>query len=183
MCEYCGCQQNDVIAELTAEHERLRELARDLTVAADAEDRPAAGRLATQMRTVLGSHTEVEEAALFPALEADFGDHLARLVAEHRDIDVVLSELVSGQPQPGWPLRTQLALAHLFDHILKEQDGVFPAALATLTSADWDAVALARDHAHNPVTARSSDGRAPLVASVTAEPGGSVRSGVTARLR
>jgi hemerythrin-like domain-containing protein len=149
MCEYCGCQQNDVIAELTAEHDRLRELGHDLTAAANAADFPAAGRLATQMRTVLGPHAQVEEAALFPALEADFGDQLARLVAEHRDIDTALSELVSGEQQPGWQLRTQLALAHLFDHILKEQDGVFPAALATLTSADWDAVAVSRERAHD----------------------------------
>ena len=138
MCEYCGCQQNDVIAELTAEHGRLRELGRDLAAAATATDLPAAGRLAAQMRTVFGPHSQVEEVALFPALEADFGDQLARLVAEHRYLEVALSDLASGHPQPGWPQRTRLALAHLFDHILKEQDGVFPAALATLTNADWD---------------------------------------------
>jgi hemerythrin-like domain-containing protein len=148
MCEYCGCQQNPAIAELTAEHDRLRELGHDLTGAVNTADVPAVGRLAAQMRDVLGPHTHVEEAALYPALAADFGDQLDQLVAEHRAIDTVLDELASGHPRPGWKLRTQLALAHLFDHILKEQDGVFPAALATLTTADWDAVAEARDTAH-----------------------------------
>jgi hypothetical protein len=38
----------------------------------------------------------------------------------------------------------QLALAHLFDHILKEQDGVFPAALATLTPDDWERIGAVR---------------------------------------
>jgi hemerythrin-like domain-containing protein len=154
MCEYCGCQQNDVIAELTAEHDRLRELGHDLAAAVNAADLPMAGRLAAHMLTVLGPHTEVEEAALFPALDEDFGDHLAVLVAEHRAIDTALSGLAAGKPQPGWQQRTKLILGDLFDHILKEQDGVFPAALATLTSAEWDAVAAARLHAHNPVGTR-----------------------------
>ncbi|HEV7206022.1 MAG TPA: hemerythrin domain-containing protein [Jatrophihabitans sp.] len=161
MCEYCGCQERDVIAELTAEHDRLRDLARSLNAAVNAADLAAAGRLAEQMHAVLGPHTEVEESALFPALAADFADQLAQLVAEHRDIDAVLCELASGQPQTGWRLRTQLALAHLFDHILKEQDGVFPAALATLTTADWDTLSAARDRAHRATRTRPSAALSP----------------------
>ena len=109
MCEYCGCKQNEVIAELTAEHDRIRELSHDLTAAVNAADPPAACRLASQMRTVLGPHTEVEEAALFPALAADFGDQVGELVTEHRDIDAALGELETGRPGPGWELRTHLA--------------------------------------------------------------------------
>lgn len=154
MCEYCGCQQNVVIAELTAEHDRLRDLSHDLTTAVNSTDLPAAIGLAAQMQSVLRPHTQVEEAGLFPALAADYGNHLDQLVAEHRDIDAALDELASGRAQPGWRLRTQLALAHLFDHILKEQDGVFPAALATLTTADWLTVAAARERAHPVTSAR-----------------------------
>jgi hemerythrin-like domain-containing protein len=147
-----------VIAELTAEHDLLRELSHDLTAAVNAADPPAAGRLATQMRIVLAPHTQVEEAALFPALAADFGDQLAGLVAEHHEIDDVLSELAEARSRPGWRWRTELALAHLFDHILKEQDGVFPAALATLTSGDWDTVAAVRAGAHGEGDPRAAAG-------------------------
>jgi hemerythrin-like domain-containing protein len=153
MCEYCGCQQNTVLAELTAEHDRLRELGHDLTAAANAADVEAAAGLAAGMRALLGPHTQVEETALFPALAADFAAELAKLVAEHRDIDAALGELASGCPLPGWPLRTHLTLRHLFDHILKEQDGVFPAALATLAEADWESLEAARDRAHDGVVA------------------------------
>ena len=156
MCEYCGCQQNSVIAELTAEHDRLRDLGRSLNDAVNSADIAAASRLAERMHAVLGPHTEVEESALFPALATDFPDQIAQLVADHRDIDAVLVELVSGQLQPGWRLRTQLALAHLFDHILKEQDGVFPAGLATLTTVDWDRLSAARDRAHGATRPRAS---------------------------
>jgi len=149
MCDYCGCQNNEVIAELTTEHDRLRDLAHALTAAGNAADLPAATRLARQMRTLLGPHTQVEEAGLFPALANEFGEHLAGLVAEHRDIDDVLSALEHGRPNPGWQLHTQLAMAHLFDHILKEQDGVFAAALASLSTADWETLAASRDQAHH----------------------------------
>jgi hemerythrin-like domain-containing protein len=35
-------------------------------------------------------------------------------------------------------------MAVLRDHILKEQDGVFPAALANLSTEEWEAVEAAR---------------------------------------
>ena len=148
VCEYCGCQQIDVVAELTAEHDRLRELGHDLAAAARAADPVAARPLAEAMRTVLGPHTHVEERGLFPALGTDFAAPLEVLVQEHRRIDAVLEEVAGPAPAAGWPERTQVALTDLFEHILKEQDGVFPAALATLGTADWEAVTAARADAH-----------------------------------
>jgi hypothetical protein len=38
-------------------------------------------------------------------------------------------------------------LAVLREHIFKEQDGVFPAALASLRTSDWEAVEAARAQA------------------------------------
>jgi hypothetical protein len=43
-----------------------------------------------------------------------------------------------------WPRRLEQALVMLREHIIKEQDGVFPAALATLSAAQWDQVDAAR---------------------------------------
>jgi hemerythrin-like domain-containing protein len=153
MCEYCGCQQVDAIAELTAEHDRLRDLGRDLSVAANRGDPAAARTAASAMRALLEQHTYVEERGLFPLLAGEFGPQLQALVDEHHAIEAVLADLAAGTPEPGWRHATHLALAHLFDHILKEQDGVFPAALATLTPAEWDAVDAARRAARSPIAA------------------------------
>jgi hemerythrin-like domain-containing protein len=68
MYEYCGCQNVEVIAELTAEHDELRNLGHDLAKAANDGDLAAAQPIAAAMRDLLGPHTEVEERGLFPAL-------------------------------------------------------------------------------------------------------------------
>jgi hypothetical protein len=60
----------------------------------------------------------------------------------------VLGEAADGIPEdPGWPERLDRALAILRGHIFKEQDGVFPAALASLSVADWELVEAARTRA------------------------------------
>jgi hypothetical protein len=48
---------------------------------------------------------------------------------------------------PTWPDRLVEATAMLRDHILKEQDGVFPAALANLSTEEWAAVDATRARA------------------------------------
>ena len=144
MCEYCGCQNVEVIARLTSEHDQLRNVGHDLAKAADAGDLAVARPLARAMRDLLGPHTEVEERGLFPALAGEFGDQLDQLSQEHREIDAVLTDLAGDAPAATWPAAAQRVLAQLFDHILKEQDGVFPAALAVLTPAEWEAVETVR---------------------------------------
>lgn len=141
MCEYCGCQDIDVIGELTAEHDELRSLSRDLAEAANSRDSRRARQLASDMLAILGPHTRVEERGLFPELAADFADPLAELEREHHVIEAALTDLAEGRPSDTWPQRTIEAAALLFDHILKEQDGVFPAALGILSADAWERVA------------------------------------------
>jgi hemerythrin-like domain-containing protein len=147
MCEYCGCQDIPAIAELTAEHDRLRELSRELVDACEACDLDAARDLAARMLTVLWPHTSVEEDGLFPALAAEFGDYLGTLQTEHRRIHAALENLFFVAPPAYWPENTIAALDLLFEHILKEQDGLFPAALATLDAHGWESVIAARQRA------------------------------------
>ncbi|MFC8419811.1 hemerythrin domain-containing protein [Streptomyces sp. NPDC057236] len=148
MCEYCGCQALETIDELTREHERVvtlisrvRDARRDGAIARMAE-------LAREITSVLGPHTQVEEHGLFPAMAAEFPEQIAGLEAEHRRIESVLAE-ADGPflTDPGWPDRLIDTLDLLREHILKEQDGVFPAALATLGTEDWEAVEKARAEA------------------------------------
>ena len=145
MCEYCGCQQLDVIGQLTREHERLRNVGRTLSDAVNRRDLDAAQGLARQMLELLDPHTRLEEQGLFPELAADFGEQLSDLEQEHVLIEGALRALAGDPPPVNWTGRTHEALALLFDHILKEQDGVFPAALAMVTTDGWERVGRVRD--------------------------------------
>lgn len=147
MCEYCGCQALESIDALTREHERVLGLIGDVRTARMAGDVARQAELARQIAVVLAPHTVVEEQGLFPALASDFPDQIALLRAEHRLIDAPLAEAASAAAagaaapaDPAWPDRLARALALLREHIFKEQDGVFPAALANLSASDWDAI-------------------------------------------
>lgn len=150
MCEYCGCQALASIDALTREHEQVLALISDVRAARLAGNLARQADLACQIAAVLRPHTIVEEQGLFPALAPDFPDQIALLEAEHRLIEAPLAEAVrtagdgTSPADPAWPDRLTRALALLRDHIFKEQDGVFPAALATLRTADWDAMDAAR---------------------------------------
>ena len=145
MCEYCGCQQLDVIGQLTDEHEDIRNVGRTLTDAVSRRDLETARTVARRMLELLDPHTRLEEQGLFPELAGEFGDQLAELEHEHVQIEGALGALAGDAPPPDWTARTQDALALLFDHILKEQDGVFPAALAVVTTDGWERVTRIRD--------------------------------------
>jgi hemerythrin-like domain-containing protein len=145
VCEYCGCQALETIDELTQEHDEVVRLISHLRPAHEDGGVLRMAEVAREIVKVLGPHTEVEEHGLFPALAGDFPDQIAALEAEHRSIEAVLAE-ANGPflTDPTWPDRLMEAMAVLRDHILKEQDGVFPAALANLSTEEWEAVEAAR---------------------------------------
>ncbi|MEU5894504.1 hemerythrin domain-containing protein [Streptomyces sp. NPDC047461] len=146
MCEYCGCQALETIDELTQEHEEVVRLISHLRPAHQAGSVARMAEVSREIARVLGPHTQVEEQGLFPALATDFPDRIAALEAEHRRIEAVLAEAADGATpsDPTWPDRLMEAMALLRAHILKEQDGVFPAALANLSTEEWEAVEAAR---------------------------------------
>ena len=138
MCEYCGCQQITVLDELTREHDAV------VAVIGQMRLHLAAGRLeevtgcCRVITAILQPHTTVEEDGLFPELSEDYPDHVAVLRREHREIEHVLAEAADAVPvDPAWPERLQRAMFLLREHILKEQDGVFPAALTSLDGEQW----------------------------------------------
>ncbi|WP_030272222.1 hemerythrin domain-containing protein [Streptomyces sp. NRRL B-24484] len=148
MCEYCGCQALATIRDLTDEHEAAVNLIGTARVAHREGDPGRMAEAARAIAAVLRPHTEVEEHGLFPALADEFPEHIAALEADHRRIGAVLAEAAHGTPtDPSWPRRLLDTLADLRAHILKEQDGVFPAALAALDPADWEAVEAVRTRA------------------------------------
>jgi hemerythrin-like domain-containing protein len=178
VCEYCGCQSLAVIAELTDEHDRLRSLGRELTVAGQASDRRAAASVAERMLAILRPHTAVEEGGLFPALADDFPRQMNDLAEDHQRIEAALAQVATGV-RADWAATSVAAVTDLFEHILKEQDGVFPAALATLSPTQWDRVAAARGGTVEVQPVAEVDGSAiedrrnvpQAVAGVTRSPG------------
>ena len=147
MCEYCGCQDVPAIAALTAEHDALRALARDAAAAARSGDRPASAAVAVRLLELLRPHTEIEEQALFPAMAGEFAEHVESLQDDHRRIEHTLTVIADpADTRDSWAQDLHTALAELFTHILREQDGLFPATLSVLTPADWDRLDEVRDH-------------------------------------
>lgn len=148
MCEYCGCQALATIDELTREHDAVVDLIGEVRTAHRHEDIELMAQLARRIAAILRPHTQVEEHGLFPALAGDFPHQVAALEAEHRRVEEVLAEAVQGRPaDPAWPQQLLEALDLLRRHILKEQDGVFPAALANLSTDDWEAIEAVRERA------------------------------------
>ena len=138
MCEYCGCQQIATISELYREHDDVA------AQVALLRSSLAGGRLVDvakscrQILVILAPHIVVEEEGLFPEMADEFPDHIEALRSDHREIEKVLGEAAGGAPEdPTWPDRLLHILRLLGEHILKEQDGVFPAALIALDPDQW----------------------------------------------
>lgn len=145
MCEYCGCQQIAVIDELTREHDAVVALISQVQSSLAGQRLEDAARFCAQISSLLGPHTVVEEQGLFPEMAGEFPDHIEVLRSEHREIERVLGEATGGPPDdPTWPDRLLGALFLLREHILKEQDGVFPAALAALDADQWERIEAVR---------------------------------------
>src|SRR5262245_31607105 len=139
MCEYCGCQTLPAIALLTAEHDATVNLIGEVRAAVEQTRLAEAADGCRRIRAVLGPPTRLTEEAPSPPIRAEVPDKIHALQAEHRTIEAVLTEASTGTPtDPLWPPRLLGALHELREHILKEQDGVFPASLAVLTPEDWD---------------------------------------------
>lgn len=138
MCEYCGCQQIAVLEELTREHDAVVAVIGQVRLHLAAGRLDDAARCCRAMTAILDPHTVVEEDGLFPELSDDYPDHVAALRREHHDIAHVLAEAADAVPtDSAWPERLQRTMFALREHILKEQDGVFPAALTSLDGEQW----------------------------------------------
>jgi hypothetical protein len=130
VCDHCGCQELDAIGELTAEHDVVVTLSGQVRRALRDGDLDLAAIGARAIVAVLRLHPAVEEGAWSTSIARSSRRWPSRRTAPRAD--------------PFWPRRHEQALVTLREHIIKEQDGVFPAALATLSAAQWDQVDAAR---------------------------------------
>jgi len=150
MCEYCGCQQVATIAELYREHDDAVAIIGQVHSALAARRLEDVAEGCRRILAVLAPHTVVEEEGLFPEMAEEFPDHVHALRSEHREVEKVLGEASDAIPEdPTWPNRLVDVLYLLREHILKEQDGVFPAALIALDADQWERIEAVRARVTN----------------------------------
>jgi hemerythrin-like domain-containing protein len=141
--DYCWCLATPAIEDLIREHDEVIELSALARAAYRCGDVESLVECATAISAVLEPHTVVEERGLFPPMAAEFPEKIAILRGEHRRIEAVLASASDGSAHtdPAWPARFIDTLTLLRRHIVKEQEGVFPAALSVLTSDQWELLA------------------------------------------
>lgn len=148
MCTYCGCNDIPLIKEFVTEHEVALELAGDAAEALrEGAVLRARGRLDLLARQ-LEAHWRGEEQGLFAAMREDpqYVEYLDELTGDHARLRALL-----GQADPAVALDRAHLLAAFDDlrvHIAKEEDGLFPASLTTLSGEQWDAAMAAWRLAH-----------------------------------
>jgi iron-sulfur cluster repair protein YtfE (RIC family) len=141
MCDHCGCRELTPVARLMDEHDRLRELTAHIRHHLTAGDDPAARDHFRELLAQLAPHVAKEEGALFPMLRRsdDLAEHVAVLESEHADLYDAVDDL-DDAPAQGWRDGVLRLLHELGEHMFKEDFGLFPAAIASLDGADWDAI-------------------------------------------
>ena len=132
MCDHCSCREYAPIADLTADHEVILELAWRLVESGGAD-----GGARDALVARLDVHVEKEETGLYPALMEAGGLSSERndaLEAEHRELRTLL---VSGG---AFDRRAYFARAA---HIEEEELELFPAARFGFDDEEWDRLAVA----------------------------------------
>ncbi len=137
MCSYCGCREIPIIAQLNAEHDAIVNSTYALQIAYRDNDLDASRAAGRALAALLHPHTEREQDGLFAEMRKDelFTEHIASLCAEHDELDSLLTAIDGGDIE-----RISEMLTLLHNHIDREENGLFPAALAYLDDDQWDTI-------------------------------------------
>lgn len=149
VCHYCGCRQVPLLRDYIAEHARATDAGDSCLRAVARGDLDAARRHLGLMAAELRAHWEGEENGVFTVMAAReemYADYVAPLVEEHRELDALLSRIDLTVAADVAELRN--AVHELHEHISKEEDSLFPAALIELSGDDWDVSMDAWSRAH-----------------------------------
>lgn len=126
-----------MIAKLTKEHEEIAACAYTLTVAHRDGDVEAGRAAARELGGRLHPHAQREENGVFAELKKDdlFTEHVEELCAEHDELDRHIDAIVAGDLS----YVPNLVLL-LKSHIDREENGLFPSALAYLSDDQWETI-------------------------------------------
>lgn len=153
MCQYCGCYENATIKALMDEHVVIQNHAGDTQRAVREGDFGRAAESVRQLARVLWIHNQVEEKALYPAIakHPEFTEMATKLYDEHDEIDDVLRATIvaadEGTPEKAPWTKVVAALDDLYEHIIAEDNGLFPASVINFDVEDWEACEQAREQA------------------------------------
>ena len=148
MCQYCGCRDIPLLRDYIAEHERVINFGGAAIRALDDGDYERARTELAAMAAELRSHWRGEETGLFAVMSREelFREHIIPLIQEHRDLATLLDTVDLNLADDRD--RVRVAFEELYEHIAKEEDGLFPAALTNLDGDDWDTAIEAWRQAH-----------------------------------
>jgi hemerythrin-like domain-containing protein len=127
------------------EHTALVDQAQTVRQALSAGDPAAAMSRLTALVAHLDRHVQREEDGIFRAMRGtgEFTDEVDQLEAEHRDFASTIARLDAGAPGFGATVTT--LLDDLDQHVEREDLGIFPVSVVTLSAKGWAIV----DKAHS----------------------------------
>jgi len=129
-----------IFADLKADHDRHREMLARLAQA----DCPGRAELFEHLRVEISAHAAAEEESLYATMLAnpDLRDDARHSVAEHKEIDDYLGELLKLDPASSeWTAKFG-EMRHRYEHhIDEEEEEMFPAAAKDLPQAEQDRLA------------------------------------------
>lgn len=144
MCQYCGCQEIETIGVLMAEHVEIQNCCGQTKRCVERGDIAGAITPVRELQRVMRVHNEVEERALYLAMTRlpEFEAQAGILYEEHDDLDEIIAATLSladdGRAQEiDWDA-VLTAFDVLYEHIIREDNGLFPAAAIVLSTADWE---------------------------------------------
>jgi len=131
-----------IFDDLRADHDRHREmLARLADTSGDSEERRT---LFEAFRVEVSAHAAAEEESLYAAMLArpELRDEARHSVAEHKEIDDFLAELIdTDMSSSAWLLKFR-EMRHRYEHhIDEEEEEMFPAAAEDLSEAEQARIA------------------------------------------
>ena len=138
-----------LIRDYIAEHEQIVDAGDDALRALDRGDIQRARQSLSQMHEILTSHWAGEEAGVFAVMtqaDASYAEYVDVLVGEHRSLAAFLA--VFDVALPAHRERLRFEVEALTEHIEREEDGLFPASLTTLSGNQWDRAIDAWNRAH-----------------------------------
>ena len=126
-----------MIAKLNAEHDAIVNSTYALQIAFRDQDVTAATTAGRILGELLHPHTHREQVGLFAEMAKDelFTEHVASLCAEHDQLDADLAAITAGDLT-----RISTMITLLNNHIDREENGLFPAALAYLDDDQWEVI-------------------------------------------
>ncbi|GAB97043.1 hemerythrin-like domain-containing protein [Kineosphaera limosa] len=144
MCQYCGCQEIETIGLLMAEHVEIQNLCGQTKRCVERGDTAGALAQVRDLERIMRVHNEVEERALYLAMTRfeEYEPQAGILYEEHDELDELIASTLAladdaRLQEIDWNAVLR-AFDVLYDHIIHEDNGLFPAAAVALDVADWE---------------------------------------------